>query len=55
MSKDNSANLIRMQHQIRNNAQEYTEFVNDLQKWTKEISVKDKKLQEGNAKKVNIQ
>lgn len=41
-----------MQHQIRNNAQEYNEFVNDLQKWTKEISEKDKKLQEGEKRKV---
>lgn len=47
-----AANLIKMQQQIRNNAQEYSDFVSDLKKWTKDISEKDKKLQEGSQKKV---
>ncbi|KAF0975149.1 hypothetical protein FDP41_005902 [Naegleria fowleri] len=46
-----AANLIKMQQQIRNNAQEYSDFVSDLKKWTKDISEKDKKLQEGSQKK----
>ena len=52
MSQEYQANLIKMQHQIRNNAQEYSDFVSDLQKWTKNISEKDKKLQEAPQTKV---
>ncbi|KAL9642680.1 hypothetical protein ABK040_009759 [Willaertia magna] len=53
MSKDYQSDLIRMQHQVRNNAQEYQDYLSDLQRWTKDISNKDKKLQESEKKKTN--